>query len=85
MGFIGGLTGANNYGKRHCRSLFWRVRATVKKAMKNSSKEQLKFHYDPSSYALNFDDGCRDMGRAQRENSSEDCKNITTWIYPSDP
>ncbi|CAK9327414.1 unnamed protein product [Citrullus colocynthis] len=45
------------YGKKQCRSLFWKVRAALKKAIKNGSKRRLKFQYDPSSYALNFDDG----------------------------
>lgn len=33
------------------------MRAALKKAIKNGSKRRLKFQYDPSSYALNFDDG----------------------------
>lgn len=49
----------NAYGKKQCLNLFWRVRAALKKAIKNGSNRQLKlkFQYDPSSYALNFDDG----------------------------
>ncbi|OMO76519.1 hypothetical protein CCACVL1_15618 [Corchorus capsularis] len=59
MDFMGRLEWVNSYGKKHCRSLFWRVKAALKKAVKNSkSKQQFKFQYDPSSYALNFDDGC---------------------------
>ncbi|KAK9706676.1 hypothetical protein RND81_07G143900 [Saponaria officinalis] len=49
-----------NECKKQCRSLFWRIKAAVKKTVKchsNKSKKQVKFHYDPSSYALNFDDG----------------------------
>ncbi|KAG6573243.1 hypothetical protein SDJN03_27130, partial [Cucurbita argyrosperma subsp. sororia] len=52
-----GLARMNAYGKRQCMSLFWRVRAALKKAIKNGSKRPLRFQYDPSSYALNFDDG----------------------------
>ncbi|KAG5241003.1 pyruvate carboxylase [Salix suchowensis] len=45
-------------GKRKLRSLFWRVRAEIRRQVKNSkSKQRLSFHYDPFSYALNFDDG----------------------------
>ncbi|KAJ0018884.1 hypothetical protein Pint_10693 [Pistacia integerrima] len=57
LGLVGSLEWVNSYGKRQCRSLFWRVRAAVKKAAKNGTKQQFKFQYDPSSYALNFDDG----------------------------
>ncbi|GKV18625.1 hypothetical protein SLEP1_g28978 [Rubroshorea leprosula] len=57
MGFVG------KCGKIQWRSLFWRVKAAVKKAVKKSGgRKQLKFQYDPSSYALNFDDGCCHMG-----------------------
>lgn len=57
MDFIGRLEWVNSYGKKQCRSLFWRVKASLRKAMKSRSKQHLKFQYDPYSYALNFDDG----------------------------
>lgn len=57
MGLLERLEWVNAYGKKHCKSLFWRMRASLKKALKNGGKQRLKFQYDPSSYALNFDDG----------------------------
>ncbi|KAK8989313.1 hypothetical protein V6N11_063745 [Hibiscus sabdariffa] len=30
----------------------------MRAALRRRSKQQLEFRYDPSSYALNFDDGC---------------------------
>ncbi|KAK4572701.1 hypothetical protein RGQ29_030933 [Quercus rubra] len=47
-------------GKRKLRSLFWRVRAEVRRQVKSHrAKEQKRFsfNYDPFSYALNFDNG----------------------------
>lgn len=38
----------------HCRRLCWRIRAA---ATKTTSKQQVRFQYDPYSYAMNFDDG----------------------------
>ncbi|BBH00844.1 hypothetical protein Prudu_010941 [Prunus dulcis] len=57
MGLVGSLVWVNAYSRKQCRSLFWRMRAALKKALKNSGKQQLRFQYDPSSYALHFDDG----------------------------
>ncbi|KAG4129299.1 hypothetical protein ERO13_D09G071200v2 [Gossypium hirsutum] len=57
--FIGTLDWVNSYGKKQCKSLFWRAKAALKKTVKNHKrKQQCIFQYDPSSYALNFDDGC---------------------------
>ncbi|OIW13676.1 hypothetical protein TanjilG_08018 [Lupinus angustifolius] len=93
MGLFGNFEWVNAYGKKRCKSLFWRMRATVKKALKNGGKKkQLKFQYDPSSYALNFDDGCshfdlRDaakkfMGDARvQEVTNMSSKNNTTWVF----
>ncbi|XP_054804289.1 uncharacterized protein LOC129307377 [Prosopis cineraria] len=60
MGFMGNLEWGNYFGKKRCKSLFWRLRAKLKKALNHGAthKKQLRFQYDPSSYALNFDDGC---------------------------
>ncbi|CAB4275993.1 unnamed protein product [Prunus armeniaca] len=91
MGLVGSLVWVNAYSRRQCRSLFWRMRAALKKALKNSGKQQLRFQYDPSSYALNFDDGS--WKSAQEANalklkhatkpqlhSDLDVKN-TAWVY----
>ncbi|KAJ7968494.1 putative Glucose-fructose oxidoreductase domain-containing protein 2 [Quillaja saponaria] len=87
MGFLGRLEWMNAYSKKHCRSLFWRVRAAVKKAVKNGGKQKIKFQYDPSSYALNFDDGCCHIGdgakKLFRDAKVQDFPdgNTTTWVY----
>lgn len=51
------------------------MRAAINKAAVKSGlkRQQLNFQYDPSSYALNFDDGCcrggdMDRGFLQKEN-----------------
>ncbi|GMI72797.1 hypothetical protein HRI_000949000 [Hibiscus trionum] len=75
------------YGKKRCRNLFWRVKAGLKKALKSRSKQRLKLQYDPSSYALNFDEGrcCHSSLAANtvgvvRFRDRSDCKNIF-WVY----
>ncbi|KAK7327935.1 hypothetical protein VNO77_22028 [Canavalia gladiata] len=87
MGLLERLEWVNAYGKKRCRSLFWRMRAAVKKALKNGGKQQLKFQYDPSSYALNFDDGCCHLRDAAKKFIGDarvleltDINN-TTWVY----
>lgn len=61
MGWVVGLACVNY--KKHCRNLFLRMRAEMKKAVTKNrgSKQTITFQYDPSSYALNFDDGCSEF------------------------
>ncbi|CAD5193697.1 unnamed protein product [Musa acuminata subsp. burmannicoides] len=51
-------------GKRRFRSLYWRLRAEIRRQLGKAreSKQRFSFHYDPFSYALNFDDGCSSSG-----------------------
>ncbi|MQM20068.1 hypothetical protein Taro_053082 [Colocasia esculenta] len=47
-------------GKRRLRSLFWRVRAEMRRQLgrgRSRKQQRFSFHYDPFSYALNFDGG----------------------------
>ncbi|XP_059439581.1 uncharacterized protein LOC132172147 [Corylus avellana] len=88
MGLGGSLEWVSAYSKKRCRSLFWRMRAAVKKAVKNAGKQQLKFQYDPSSYALNFDDGGCHLGKGAVEFTharklQQDFQDIrrTAWVY----
>ncbi|KAJ1395985.1 hypothetical protein SESBI_32954 [Sesbania bispinosa] len=87
MGLLQQLEWVNAYGKKRYRSLFWRMRAAVKRAFKNGGKKHAKFQYDPSSYALNFDDGCLHLKNAAkifigdaRGQELTDLNN-TTWVY----
>ncbi|XVE51281.1 hypothetical protein DITRI_Ditri02bG0027300 [Diplodiscus trichospermus] len=86
MDFMARLEWVNSYGKKQCRSTFWRVKAAWKKAVKSRRKQPLKFQYDPSSYALNFDDGCCQLGVGAntidlaRFQCCSECKNMI-WVY----
>ncbi|KAH7663371.1 hypothetical protein IHE45_14G049400 [Dioscorea alata] len=44
-------------GKKRVMSLYWRMRAEFRRQVMRSYKKQHSFHYDPFSYARNFDDG----------------------------
>lgn len=44
-------------GKKKLVSLYWRLRAEIRRQL-GARKQRYSFHYDPFSYALNFDDGC---------------------------
>ncbi|MCD7466156.1 hypothetical protein HAX54_002585 [Datura stramonium] len=68
-GFVRSFLWVTNYSKKQCKCLFGRMRAAVKKLAVKSNGEnrrQVKFQYDPSSYALNFDDGNFDLGDRER-------------------
>ncbi|KAG8385575.1 hypothetical protein BUALT_Bualt03G0059400 [Buddleja alternifolia] len=76
--------------KQYCRTLFWKIRAGIKKAVRNGRKQKFKFQYDPYSYALNFDDGSRHqqmmmmMGEKDRDKFEEYyyCKQqLPIWVY----
>ncbi|EXC53900.1 hypothetical protein L484_002470 [Morus notabilis] len=81
MGFAESLSCVESIsnGRKQLRSLFWRLRAALKKATKKTSKQHFSFQYDPSSYALNFDDdGC--CKHAKPQTFCSDIKNIQ-WVY----
>ncbi|KAK3033460.1 hypothetical protein RJ639_033064 [Escallonia herrerae] len=67
MGLVGCLVWVNSCTKKQCRSLLCRMRAVVKAAARNGGKRQFRFQYDPSSYALNFDDSVRHAATAKQE------------------
>ncbi|GER36486.1 NHL domain-containing protein [Striga asiatica] len=71
-------------GKKDCRSLIWRIRAAVKKAMKMGIKRRhFNFQYDPHSYALNFDDGCQHeiLGPPMEFLQLQGHPGKTIWVY----
>ncbi|KAL9687774.1 hypothetical protein QQ045_032181 [Rhodiola kirilowii] len=79
MGFARKWEWVSAYSRRHCRSLFFKTRAALKKAMKNNrcrGKDQLRFQYDPSSYALNFDDGCCHLGEDFKRFDLRSCHSV---------
>jgi len=88
---IGSFECVNSYSKKQCRALFWWLKAAVKKAVKkNGGKQRFKFQYDPSSYALNFDDGCCNLdasGDAFKHGNTNTNTNILQeshlilWVY----
>ncbi|KAK8488200.1 hypothetical protein V6N11_047139 [Hibiscus sabdariffa] len=80
MDFMGRFEWVNSYGKKQCTSLFRRAKAAIRKAVKSRSKRQLKFQYDPSSYALNFDDGANAVDFARFHDCSE-YENDIVWVY----
>ncbi|KAE8728571.1 hypothetical protein F3Y22_tig00004205pilonHSYRG00041 [Hibiscus syriacus] len=72
----------NSYGKKQCRGLFRRAKAAMRKAVKSRSKRQFKFQYDPSSYALNFDDGYCHSGVGS--SAVQLARYQESWEYQSD-
>ncbi|KAL6544797.1 hypothetical protein OROMI_023659 [Orobanche minor] len=88
MGLIGGL-GWISVGKKQCRSLYWRIRAEMKKAVRirrSKQKQVMNFQYDPHSYSLNFDDGfhqeTRDFRQPPNIQVVGSCQESTAvWIY----
>ncbi|PKA62783.1 hypothetical protein AXF42_Ash020055 [Apostasia shenzhenica] len=60
MGFTKPNPGMKRGSKKSCRNFLWRLREVIRKAVRMERKEQVRFNYDPWSYALNFDDSCGD-------------------------
>ncbi|XAR59132.1 hypothetical protein NMG60_11014791 [Bertholletia excelsa] len=98
MGLGGSLGRMSSYSKKQWRNLLWRMKVAVKKAVRvgrgsSSGGRQLKFQYDPWSYALNFDDGCEGLRseearklrmtkvKQQGPGFPETTTSPTTWIY----
>ncbi|KAL0442785.1 UNVERIFIED_CONTAM: hypothetical protein Slati_2001200 [Sesamum latifolium] len=85
MGLVECFGWMQSRGKKQCKSLFWRIKAAMKKAMRNGGKQHVKFQYDPHSYALNFDDGFhQEMGGREREFDPakfQDSPEFTIWVY----
>lgn len=54
----------------------------MKKAVRNGSKPQFKFQYDPYSYALNFDDGFhQEVGEKEREATLPECPERIICVF----
>ncbi|KAI3466660.1 hypothetical protein Pfo_023323 [Paulownia fortunei] len=81
MGLVESLGWIQSVGKKQCRSLYRRVRAAMKKAVRNGSKPHAKFQYDPYSYALNFDDGFHGDERDFQQPEFQECPERTIWVY----
>lgn len=66
-GMVAALEAAGVVGKRRFRSLYYGLRAKIERQLaagykvrrrrrRESKRRRSSFHYDPFSYALNFDD-----------------------------
>lgn len=53
-----------------CRRLYWRIRA----AATTASRQQVRFQYDPYSYAMNFDDGFEKMREGEGDFEEANCE-----------
>ncbi|GER48176.1 anamorsin homolog [Striga asiatica] len=71
----------HNVGKKQSKSLYLRIRAEIKRAVKGS-KKQVKFQYDPHSYSLNFDDGFEYQETVGFEGVKfKGWQERTVWVY----